>query len=237
MVRKHSHNANFEQFLVEKGKLTLAKLKEVNHKIKNSNKTIEQVLLESHISSDELSMLKAEFSGHEFIHVARMPIPQQQIWRYIKLIYVKKHKALPINYENHILTVVIADAEDTMVLEDIKNAYMAQDFLIKKINIVISTPEQINEAIKRFYRATGQEIDIDDVMDQVEEKYRPEIVIADIKQDEVNADSDPIVQLANRIVEEAAKKNASDIHLEPDLNYLRVRYRIDGGLIEVVRIP
>lgn len=137
------------------------------------------------------------------------------------------------------LTVAMADPLNVFLIDDLKalTGY--------RIDIVLSPEDEIRKALDSVYHRQDSE-SIQEVIDEIsedsfseEESEYPEqedeeILLGDALQE---SESPPIVKLVELILIQALKKRSSDIHLEPEESCLRVRYRIDGNLYDIFRLP
>ncbi len=107
-------------------------------------------------------------------------------------------------------------------------------FAIAKV--FVSSDSEIKEVVDRFFKGKA---DVSDVAAKVREEYGSAIQTVETAElgDVSSEESAPIVQMASRIIEDAYARRASDIHIEPFEKELLVRYRIDGSLIEKLRLP
>ncbi len=125
-----------------------------------------------------------------------------------------KYHMAPLQISEGTLTLATSNPFNLPAIEDISV------ITGMNINTVLSTKEEIDNTIKRFFRnkgissplgiASSQELD---------------------QEDEESLETSPAVKLVNTMIMEAYKKNASDIHIEPELSFTRVRLRIDGDMI------
>ena len=153
----------------------------------------------------------------------------------------KKFTMLPIALSGNNLTVAVANPYDVVTLDDIKIAIQ------KNIFPVLSTERAINNAIEKFYNQKEQELAA--VMDDLSNMDDLDDVTLSEKGDDDDADQaeadllagggegSPIVKLVNMIILGALKDKASDIHIEPFEKRVRVRYRVDGVLVEKNPVP
>jgi type IV pilus assembly protein PilB len=148
-----------------------------------------------------------------------------------------KYSLVPVQRQGKMLTVAMANPADVFAIEDIK---FTTGFEVKP---VVAAESSILKAIEQYYQAQGM---LDEVMKEVggtEEAGEVEVVEkTDEEEDEMTdlaaaVDSAPVVKLVNNILVEAVTRRVSDIHIEPYEKELRVRYRIDGVLHEVMRPP
>ncbi len=142
-----------------------------------------------------------------------------------------KHLILPVNRAGSTLIVAIADPANIFAIDDLK-------FLTGyDVEVVVAAEESIRRAIDRYY---DQGNNLADVMSDFDDEG-VEVLDADEKLDvaelERQTEDAPVVKLANLVLTDAVRKNASDIHIEPYEKDFRVRYRIDGALYEVMRPP
>ena len=139
----------------------------------------------------------------------------------------KKFIAIPIGFEGDQLVVVMHDPLDFIIIDELR--YMTGKDIIPKM----STRKQIQSAIEANYgkenaqraaRELEQAIDLDEMV-RITESITDEVANA------------PVVKLVNSIIEHAIRNNASDVHIEPMENNMRVRLRMDGVLQEVMQAP
>ena len=146
-----------------------------------------------------------------------------------------RHRLLPLGREGNKLRIAIADPLDTDGID-------ALGYIVKMpIETMVSTAEEISAAIDRFYGKDANSID-DLLNDLSVTDAAGETAAVTTKPgagaDPTNTDADaPIIKLVHGIILEAIQRRASDIHIEPLEKRLRVRYRIDGVLIEVENPP
>jgi type IV pilus assembly protein PilB len=140
----------------------------------------------------------------------------------------RRHTAIPIGYEDGKLVVAMADPANVFAIDDIRS--VAGNGSHIDVKPVVATRNDILAAIDRYYRA-GEELD--DLTTELD-VFEEEEDLSKVK--EITEDA-PIVRYVNLLITQAIQDRASDIHLEPTEQDLRVRYRIDGVLHEVMRSP
>jgi len=236
--QKKGSGKSFEELLIEHKIITQDKLLQITQRITKEKKSLEQLLSESGISEDKLASVKAEFLGYPYEDVTNYPL-SSELLKHIKPAYAKNYKVLPLKYDDETFTIAMAEPRDFIALDEITRIYRNARFKIREIKIVVSSVQSLFTAIDKFYviAKEKEEIGISSILDQVKETYKSTIEVAEVTRDDANENSAPVVMLANKIVEEAFQKRTSDIHLEPTLDFLRIRYRIDGDLTEVMRVP
>ena len=158
------------------------------------------------------------------IDLIKYPI-NQKVVNMIPGYMAKKYKSIPIGIINGKLVVAMVDPLNFYARDDIEL------FTKMRLEIVISSKTETITMIDKYFS--------DESSKKILEEFE-EYKILD-KTNELDGDfevnSAPIVRLLNSIIEQALINKASDIHIEPFLDYLRVRVRIDGDLIEIMRLP
>jgi general secretion pathway protein E len=151
-------------------------------------------------------------------------MPQPEALQLIPEVMARRYNAIPLTISGKTLEVAMADPTDIFALETLS----AQSRM--RIKPVAATTQEIRDAIDFNYKAYSEI-----------EKQVSSISIPAEETDEklairVTTDT-PLVQALNLLVEEAVKARASDIHIEPEEDKLRVRYRIDGTLQDMMSLP
>jgi type IV pilus assembly protein PilB len=145
-----------------------------------------------------------------------------------------KHLVLPLKRDGRTLTVAMADPTNLGVIDDLK--------FITRYDIfpVIAGEYTLRNTVEKYYESS--DVQMQNLLKDIEEDSEVEVV-ADTEE-EVSAtalaaavDDAPVVKLINAILTDAVKRGASDIHFECFEHELRVRYRIDGALSEVMKPP
>ena len=145
----------------------------------------------------------------------------------------RQYRLVPISRIGDTLTVAMSDPLNIFALDDLR---LVTGF---KIDSVIALEKDILSAINTMYKQKSEEAVIFEE-EGLKESAGPAFTEGaslelDNLRDETN--TAPIVKIVNLMFSEAIKKRASDIHLEPQENDLRVRFRVDGDLIEALKIP
>ena len=174
---------------------------------------------------------------------SQLNIPPIDLARYkidkelLKLIperVARQYMLLPLSKLGNVLTIVISDPLNVFAIDDLK---MMTHF---KIDLVIAPENEIREAINSYYGTKVETQEIAKILEDVKPGEDVEIVEEEkIDVSEVTEESQkaPIVKVVSLILNEAIKKRASDIHIEPCEKFLKVRYRIDGSLHDVFTLP
>src|SRR5439155_1233994 len=144
---------------------------------------------------------------------------------------VTKHHLVPTSLVRSTLTLAMADPSNLTAINEVK-------FLTGyDVKVAVAAPTVIQHAIERYY---DRQSDYDQVLSQLGnesvEVLRDEDEI-DLKELERATEEAPVVRLVNALLTDAIRKRASDIHVEPYEKMLRVRFRIDGVLYEIMQPP
>ena len=179
-------------------------------------------------TSDEVMRAVAEEHGYDFINLNEVVIPPAVV-ELVPESVARENAVLPMSSEDDgSLRVIVSDPLDLDTLEKLRF------ILNRKVDIALAPREAILEAINRYY---GQ-IEGESADSMLQEFTDTAIDFTETEEDSAGEDdivdetSAPIVRLVHLIITEAVQLRASDIHIEPFENRIRVRYRIDGVLIE-----
>ncbi|HYV37235.1 MAG TPA: type II/IV secretion system protein, partial [Gemmataceae bacterium] len=174
---------------------------------------------------EECLSATAEFHGMPFVNLTDVTVPPSVV-ELVPESVARENVVLPLSQENGALKIAVADPGDFDTLQKL------QFILNKDIQPQLAVREQIIEAINRHYGQTETE----SVDSMLQEFTDTQIDFTETEQTSNQAaaeESDaPVVKLVNLIISEAITLRASDIHVEPFADRVRVRYRIDGVLVE-----
>ncbi len=208
--------------------VTAEKYEELLAKQKESQKDIEQILSEEGlITPDELGLLTSMQQEVSFVGLGEYKIEP----RVLKLIPVEKARELhvmPIGIFNDVLVVAVADPTDDRLIDDLKAK------VGMPIDPVQADPAEIEEFISLNYKTGG---DIEKEVSHIAMTLTSEAKKQRMGGGEDLAADSPIARTVDMLVVQAANDKASDIHIEPQEDRLRIRYRIDGILHEVMSLP
>jgi type IV pilus assembly protein PilB len=167
----------------------------------------------------------AEKHGMQFVDLTDLEIPKAVI-EFVPESVARENLVLPLSLEGNTLKIITADPTNYDTIQKL------QFILNKDIVPVLAVQEQIQEAINRNYGQTETE-SVDSMLveftDTAIEFTQTESLNSIAAADDSDA---PVVRLCNLIIQEAINLRASDIHIEPFADRVRVRYRIDGVLVE-----
>jgi len=212
--------------LIDEGLLTDAQLDAALAEQTRSGKPLGRLLIESGtISEAELVRTLARQVGLEFVDLNDRAV-DGSVAALVSESLARRYQAIPIGWEDGRLVVAMADPSNVFAVDDIR-AIAGAD-----VRTVVATASQINETIERFYR---MDTDVDAVVQAATEDADDDA--ADLANVSELVEDAPIVKFVNLLVTQAVGDRASDIHVEPAEHDLRIRFRIDGVLHEVMRSP
>src|SRR3954470_1267861 len=217
---------DFTDVLVKKGILGPDQLAEAKTLQQQTGAKIQDALIKlGYASLDEIMAAIAEFSGLQSVSFTDVTIPAAII-EMVPESVARENVVVPLAQENGVLRIAVADASDFETLQKL------QFILNKDIQPVLAPKEQIVEAINSHYGQTETE-SVDSMLSEFTDTQ------IDFTETEATSgagggeESDaPVVKLVNLIIQEAISLRASDIHVEPFADRIRIRYRIDGVLVE-----
>ncbi len=221
--------------LVELGVLTRAQLEECLALQKSSpGERLGQILMRKGYASegDIMACLAAEY-GLDFVHVSQLEVPAKAR-DLLPADFCRYHKVMVIDAggDNNTVTVATSDPANVFMLDEVRRRVDG------RVKLAVTTASELTKAIDELL-AGPEDFHLDDLIrdiadDAVELIEENEDVAADLAR---VAGESPVVRLANYLICNAVKEGASDIHIEPGEKKMRVRYRIDGVLFEVMSPP
>jgi len=194
--------------------------------LKNSNESdisVVKILVRMGFVS-ESTLLKITTRGQnvEYVDLASMAL-QQELVRKIPRQFATRYKVVVIDVKDDSVTIVTDDVSNIIVLDKIKRLFDNKKVIAKYCNA-----ESILKTIEKYYQYS---LKISDIIAEIEkESGDKEIDTASFSQNSQGY-KNPIVRLVDAIIMDAIQIEASDIHIEPDEYFVRVRIRIDGSLI------
>lgn len=207
--------------LLESGLLTQAQLSLALSEQKRNGGLLGEVLEKlGFVTQAEISRILASDMQTEFVDVLHAVV-EADILNLINVDFAKQHLVIPLNRDKQILTVAMANTFDVIVIDAIEKTTSLQ------VEVVAASAQSIQEAIEQKY---VQNNTIDQLIEQIL-NANP----ADLFDEAMSAA--PVVQLVDQIIASAVRKRGTDIHIEPEENIVRIRFRIDGQLRQELLLP
>jgi len=178
-----------------------------------------------YIKEDQLYPVLSEQLKIPFVRIKDLTIPPE-VFEKVPARFACHYKLIPIRFEKNTLTVAVTDPLDIKTLDDLKL------FLGYDVKGVLATESEIMDAIRKYY-GIGAET-IEKIIDGTQRVEGLNLSISTKTEDiEELAEDASIIRFVNQILIQAVKDRATDIHLEPYEDELRIRYRIDGVLYNI----
>jgi type IV pilus assembly protein PilB len=227
------------ELLVAKGLITAAQLKEAaEHRTATRGRLVSSLVALGHVNENVLVTFLSKQYGIPAVSIDDARIPDELI-RTVPISLCEKHMLVPLSLEGNQLTIAVCDPTNVSAVDDVR-------FLSNRdVNVVLATESSIRALLERAYTSAGGQIDPNAAPDLGDDlKFneggvtRINITDAAAKaQEEEARGGENVVRTLNKILLEAIRRRVSDIHIEPFDQFLRVRFRIDGALHEVMRLP
>lgn len=219
---------DYTDILIRQGTISPDQLAEANQMAKQGGMKLPDALTRlGYATSEEIARAMAEQHGLDYINLADVVIPPAVV-ELVPESVARENVILPLAEEDGQLKVIVSDPDDFETFEKLRF------ILNRRIEPVLAPRDAILEAINRHYGQTVAESTdsmlqefTDTAIDftETDDETRTRV-------EEVDQSSAPIVRLVHLLITEAVQLRASDIHVEPFEDRIRVRYRIDGILVE-----
>lgn len=217
--------------LLQKGMINEEQLSQALIKQKETGSKLGETIVDMGlVSENDMIDVLVEQLGIEYVDIRKIKIDEGAA-KLLKEDFLRKNSLIPIGYDPllpNVLRVAMADPMDIIVIDDISVITNLQ------VDPVLSTKAQINMVIDKLFGATQAM--------QAAEQYRKERekdkakagMDIEEEQGDSEVDNSPIVQLVRSILEQGVRRRASDIHIEALEYQVRIRFRIDGSLVQIM---
>jgi type IV pilus assembly protein PilB len=218
------------ELLVKENLITPEQLKKAIEEQKTGGGRLGSSLTKLGFVSDEelLSFLSKQYNVPA-INLDEFEIDKEVV-RKIPENIARKHFIIPVNQTGSTLIVATSDPTNLSVIDEIK-------FLTGyNVEFVAATEAAIKKSIEKYFEIST---DYQEIMNEAAEEYEVigEDDNIDVKSLEKASEEAPVIKLVNSVLNDAIKKGASDIHVEPYEKTFRIRFRIDGMLYEIMKPP
>jgi len=211
--------------LLEEGLITEQQLEMAQVEQEQKGRSLGRVLIElGMVKETDLVAALARQVGLDFVDLGEHQIDPSAA-SLISDQVARRYRALPIGFDDSRLVVAMSDPSNVFALDDIRTITGLE------VKPVVATAADIDTAIRK-YGAFEQSAE-----DMATEAASQADDSTDLAQVEAAIEDAPIVKLVNLLITQAVADRASDIHIEPAERDIRIRYRIDGVLHEVMRSP
>ena len=215
----YSNQDYLSELLVEAALVSPEAVEEHRQALNVNEGIVDHLLANGIVAEEGVSGVIATNAGTDFIDVGAMEIAPE-IFETVPKDVAERYRAVPIMDDGSFLTVAVVDALDFELLDSLPHV------LGREVNFVCATASSINELLKEAY----------DVEEGDDSANTVKVIGAD-GEETIEADDAPIIKLVSNLLTDAFKMRASDIHIEPLETSLRIRFRVDGKLVEVDNHP
>jgi len=222
------------QLLLQQGAVTSEQLEEALEfqKQKGNSLLLGEVLQKLEMCTEE-QIMESLANTYEVPFARISPrIADAKVMDALPREFLDKHTVLPLFRVRNRLTLAVNEPANVFLLEEVARISGCE------VLVVCATAKDIQATLETHLPSENVFV-IDEIFDEAEagELSLVEAKIDDITDLEVAADGSPVIKLVNYLIYNAVREGASDIHIEPDDNAVRVRYRVDGQLYEKLRPP
>ncbi len=222
------------ELLVADGVITAEQLSAALAKQRDSGhrQLLGEVLVSMKLASEEQVMRSlARCYGVPFVRVSPK-VADPTVIQLLPREFEEKHAALPLFKVRGVLTLAVAEPSNVFLVEEVARTTELE------VQVVATTPHDIRATLETHLPSANVFV-IDDILEDVQDSdvALVEDVVEDIADLEAAAGNSPVIKMVNYLIYSAVRENASDIHIEPGENILRVRFRVDGRLFEKIRLP
>jgi len=221
--------ADLGDYLIKKGILGPEQLQESETVATSRKLKLQDAVVQlGYATGEQVIRVLAELHDYEYFDLDNVPIPPAVV-ELVPESVARENSVIPFSEEDGKLKIVVSDPLDFETFDKLKF------ILNREVEIGLATKEQINEAINRNYgQMDGESADsmLQEFTDTAIDFTETEDADGDDDDAIVDENSAPVVRLIQLMITEAVQLRASDIHLEPFEKTVRIRYRIDGILVE-----
>jgi type IV pilus assembly protein PilB len=220
--------------LVKQGLITEEQLKEAKEKQVGAKRPVQELLVEmGFISEEDLTRASSGVFNIPVANLSEEPV-DDSLTKVISYEIARRYGVFPLRKENGALLLAMSDPVDVMAMDAVRNIVNTD------IKAVLSTKSAITANIEKYYHLDDSLYDllkniVDEAGVKVVKLMKEGGEVVDIAG---HAGSEAaIIRLVNLILSDAVAERASDIHIEPQENIVAVRYRVDGDLRNIMKIP
>lgn len=235
------------EYLVERGYVTREQLEQAQKIQRSSGGDLGRILVDNQWATPaQVAEARAQELGVPFVDLNTYTIDPSAV-NVVPERIARQHKVVPIVKDGNVLTVAMSDINNVLAFDDLR--------LVSRCTIrpALASADAIDDAINRAYQSVvGKAPEAaaqtaaapvgGGMIAQIKADIAQVGVGMDVDEEDVEsavrvAEEAPIVRIANTIIQQAVKERASDIHVEPQERGVRIRYRIDGVLHEIMTLP
>ncbi len=214
--------------LMEAGIINDEQLQRVHDLQQKTGDRLEHILLQQRmVTQQQLAFFTSLHLGIPFINLRREGVKTDAV-KLIPEAVARKYGIIPVEVKDSTIVIAMEDPKDIEAIEDLAAITM------RTIEPVISTAQDIQEMIDLNYRIGGE---LEEQLSQIPTRYRSSGGLREARVSPETIAQAPVVRAIDLLIKQAVRDRASDVHIEPQEDRVRVRYRIDGILNEVMGLP
>ncbi len=221
-------------YLVQKNKISSQELEDVQNKVALYGGSVSRILMEDFgIDADTIGASLEYYYRVPYMKYQPGHVLPADLFENIGVSYLRKNLWLPVAGNKEEAVILIDDPSDYQRIMEIQGVLNARNYAFR-----VGLPEHI-QMFLRDDDGTDAEAGFDDVFSRLEEQGNIEVESEEEQEEESLAATSAIIQLVNRIITEADRLGASDIHVEPGKDQAPgiVRIRVDGVCRELLKVP
>ncbi len=217
--------------LVESGAINTQQLSQCQSEIEKTGITLEECLLEKNFTTaEDIAKAYASYASMPYVDKITDKMADLDLLAKIPLKFLRNNRVIPVMINGQI-TILTANPMNFAPLDELNL------LLGGGVQYAVSTQSVIIDGINRYYPIEGTKRMIEEL--EEEEALGKEVAFEEIEEKDIlaMATEAPIIKLVNHVLFQAVKQGASDIHIEPFEKEVRVRYRIDGIMYQIMTPP
>ena len=223
------------QMLIKIGLLTAEQLSKAREIQRGTTKRIGEVLVELGLVSDlDIAMALSKQLGIPYATRTSgllSPPKNPDLERLVPEDFARKHLVMPLSKHDHSLTVACVNPLDLIAMDNVRRltgceinpVVTPRSDLLQAIDVFYGQGSMLKEAVEQSYHLKDGEAQFEDIEE-----------VLNLDRLKEAAEEAPVVRLVDLVIQQAIKERASDIHIEPFTDEVRLRYRIDGVLYEML---
>lgn len=234
---RNSTRMRIGELLLKHGYITEAQLNRALEEQKKTGQRLGRILVSLGFMPEErlVEILSAQFEV-PYVKLSNFNI-DPDVQNYISEDVCRIYKIVPLFVTDKTLTIAMTDPTNVRVIDIVK--FKSQ----MDVDIVMSSEKDVTAAIDRTYVSSSQGDSLEALLNKAKEEGGEELETVDREAEQVqeseltDEEGQQVVKIVTSLIQEAIARKASDIHLEPQETYLKLRYRIDGDLQVQAPIP
>jgi type IV pilus assembly protein PilB len=224
--RRRIGDVLLERDVISEAQLTQALVVQAETPPGERRKRLGLLLVELGFASErEIAAALADALGLELIDLAEYQIPPE-ISRILPRPVSDRHEVMVLARQGRSIILAVSDPTNILAVDDVKLYTGASD-----VELVVAVGQQIREALARAWSLASDSSEVGALAEELGVSTVEEVPA------DAGVDDAPIVKLVNAILSDAARSRVSDVHIEPQRSELRIRYRVDGLLRDVMTVP